>query len=82
MTMDNEVHEPLDVPLDIRQNGLHDIRPDVRPDPVPVDQRVLERPAEPQRVMVRPAEPLMRDGGKLWCNVDAKNVVEGRRQRR
>ena len=82
VTMDNEVHEPLDVPLDIRQNGLHDIRPDVRPDPVPVDQRVLERPAEPQRVMVRPAEPLMRDGGKLWCNVDAKNVVEGRRQRR
>ena len=80
--MDNEVREPLDVPLDIRQNGLRDIRLDVRPDPVPVDQRVMVRPAGPQRVMVRPAEPLMRDGGKFWCNVDAENVVEGRRQRR
>ena len=42
--------------------------------PAPGDQPVIVPPVEHQ-------EPLMREGGRLWCNINPENVVHGRRRR-
>ena len=39
----------------------------------------IEPPAPEVRNQGTP-EPLMRGGGRLWCNVDAENVIQGKRR--
>ena len=53
--------------------------PETLDDEFPGIQRLpdIPRPVDPLD-----DAPIMREGGKLWCNIDARNVVEGRRQRR
>ena len=78
-------HYDIDIPDEVTQDD-QDIPEDVARDDPPGNRIVPAGlpggPGDGARVVDVPAvDPVMREGGKLWCNIDQRNVVEGRRKR-